>query len=90
MKQLKAFEKVLVKSGETKVVKFQLKPRDFQSFDIGSGDWKIVPGQYNVYYGVSSRKLFGKFVITVSDSGELVRRSDDATQSNNNGTKLIM
>jgi len=80
MKQLKAFEKVFVKAGETKTVKFQLKPRDFQSFDVGAGDWKTVSGQYTAYYGTSSRKLSGKFPITVSDSGDLVRKPNDITQ----------
>lgn len=54
MKMLKGFERVAIKSGETKTVEFELTPDKFEMYDK---DYNIViePGDFTIYVGSSSR-----------------------------------
>lgn len=55
--ELKGFEKVSLKPGETKQVVFELKPRDFSYFDTGLQDWNVEPTTYTIAMGHSSRRI---------------------------------
>lgn len=50
---LKAFDKLLIKAGETKEVSFDLCKSDFESFD-NEGNASVVPGNYIISLGDSS------------------------------------
>jgi beta-glucosidase len=58
--QLKGFEKVFLKPGESKTVTISLNEESFSSWDEQSRAWKVFPGTYTVSVGGSSRDLRGK------------------------------
>lgn len=55
--QLKGFEKVDLKPGQTRHVRLKLNPRSFAYWDTNTHGWKISPGTYNIMAGSSSRDL---------------------------------
>ncbi len=55
--ELKGFERVFLKPGETRSVEFTLHPRDFSYWDEKSKTWKIDPGHFIIRVGNSSRDL---------------------------------
>jgi beta-glucosidase len=56
-RQLKGFEKVSLKPGQTKTVTFKLGPRAFSMWDTAHQRWTTVAGQYGIAVGDSSRDL---------------------------------
>jgi beta-glucosidase len=52
-KRLVAWQKVQLSPGETKGVTLTVDPHFLAVFDAGTGDWKLVPGDYKVYVGGS-------------------------------------
>ena len=56
-RQLKGFEKVFLKPGESKAVVIALNADSFSSWDEESHGWKIVPGTYTISVGASSRDI---------------------------------
>lgn len=54
VKELKHFEKVSLKPGETKTVSFTITLQDLQFYD---GDWKTEPGSFTAYVGSPSYGL---------------------------------
>jgi len=56
-RQLKAFAKVALKPGETRHVSVTLDPRAFSVWDNDAKQWVVVPGEYSVLVGDSSRDL---------------------------------
>jgi beta-glucosidase len=64
-KQLRAFAKVALKAGETKHVNINLDPRAWFVWDVGSSKWKVVPGEYKILAGDSSRDLPLHITITI-------------------------
>ncbi|KAK8054021.1 hypothetical protein PG996_013322 [Apiospora saccharicola] len=57
IRQLRGFEKPLIKKGETVSVKFELTRRDLSIWDVEAQKWKLQSGEYKVYVGSSSRNL---------------------------------
>ena len=55
--ELRAFSKVQVAAGETRVVELTLDERAFAAWDPTSGSWTVAPGAYEVRLGPSSRDL---------------------------------
>ena len=56
-RQLKAFAKVSLKSGQKKTVKMRLDPSSFEIFDEASNSWVRPSGKFRIYVGTSSRDL---------------------------------
>ena len=56
-KQLKGFAKVSLQPGETKQVSITLDRRAFSMWDTKTSQWTVVPGNYTVLVGDSSRDL---------------------------------
>ena len=56
-KQLRGFEKVLIKPEETKTVNFSLTRRDLSVWDVVRQNWVLQDGEYKVYVGASSRDV---------------------------------
>jgi beta-glucosidase len=54
-KRLVAWDKVLLGAGETKAVTLPLDPHYLSIFNVAKDDWELVPGEYRVYVGGSSR-----------------------------------
>ena len=53
-KELKQFQKIALRPGETKTVNFTITPADLQFYD---GGWKTEPGRFTVYIGASSKDI---------------------------------
>ena len=53
--RLVAWEKIQLGPGETKAVTLPLDPRFLRIFNVDKDDWELVPGEYKVYVGGSSR-----------------------------------
>lgn len=54
LKELKAFEKVFLESGEKKRVVIRLKPEDFMQYD---DSWILEKGEYTIHVGTSSDRI---------------------------------
>ncbi len=56
VKQLRGFERVALKPGETKTVTLALTPQDLQLLDRDM-HWKVVPGDFEIMVGKSSEDI---------------------------------
>ncbi|WP_310391826.1 glycoside hydrolase family 3 C-terminal domain-containing protein [Hymenobacter sp.] len=56
-KELKGFEKVFLRPGETKTVTVQLPAEAFQYYDEARKQWVLEPGAFEVLVGSSSRDI---------------------------------
>ena len=54
-KRLVAWDKIQLGPGETKTVSLKLDPHYLSIFNVDKDDWELVPGEYKVYVGGSSR-----------------------------------
>ena len=57
VKELKAFEKVSLKAGETKTVKFTIDKTALSFFDAAKHDWVAEPGDFKALIGASSTDI---------------------------------
>ena len=64
-KELKAFSKIDLKSGESKQINFILKKESFEYFNIHGDNWMIEEGDYKIMIGSSSRDIRAEDVITI-------------------------
>jgi beta-glucosidase len=65
-RQLKAFDKIFLRPGESGTVKLDLNSSSFQTFDEASNSWVTTTGTYTVYVGTSSRDLPLQSLITIA------------------------
>jgi beta-glucosidase len=65
-KELKGFEKVQLRPGETRRVTVTLDRRAFSYYDVATKQWRADPGQYQLFVGRSERDidLQGRFALT--------------------------
>jgi beta-glucosidase len=63
--QLKGFEKVWLKPGESKTVSMTLDHGSLAHWDEAGRGWKVAPGVYGVDVGASSRDIRLKGTFTV-------------------------
>ncbi|MDQ0640520.1 beta-glucosidase [Pedobacter sp. W3I1] len=66
VKELKAFEKVFLKPGETKTVEVRLKVEDLAFYDETKKNWNIEAGDFILQLGNSSNHISQKLKITVN------------------------
>ncbi len=57
IKELKGFEKVFLKAGETKKITAVLDRRAFSYFDVSAKNWRAEPGDYEILIGRSSAEI---------------------------------
>lgn len=73
-KNLRGFERIHLKPGETKEVQFDLYPRDFELLNQDN-HWVIEPGDFNIMIGASSEDIKLKDILTVIPVGGKVEQS---------------
>lgn len=56
-RELRAFDKVDLRAGEGKTVRFELDARAFAHYDVLAKDWRVAPGIYTIQVGASSRDI---------------------------------
>ena len=56
-KELKGFEKVYVKAGETAKVTFEISEEDLSWFDAGKHEWVAEPGEFQALLASSSKDV---------------------------------
>lgn len=70
-RELKRFSKVLLKSGESAVVSFELAKADFAIFDEDADSWRVEGGPFIVEIGASSRDLRLSKEVSVDPAAKL-------------------
>jgi beta-glucosidase len=56
-KELKGFQRVMLRPGESRAVTIKLDPRAFSFFDTQSGSWKADAGTFEIRVGENSEKV---------------------------------
>ena len=56
-KELKGFEKLYLKPGESREVKFTFGPEALSWFDADAHAWRLEPGEFHALFGVSSADI---------------------------------
>jgi beta-glucosidase len=56
-KELKGFQKIYLKPGETKEIAFELDRRSFAFYDPSAEKWIVEPGDFEIQLGSSSRDI---------------------------------
>ncbi|MBT8283064.1 MAG: glycoside hydrolase family 3 C-terminal domain-containing protein, partial [Muriicola sp.] len=65
--ELKGFEKVTVKAGETVTVNMALPVKELAYYDVEKRSWIVEPGDYKLGIGNSSRTLTAEVVISIEE-----------------------
>ena len=65
VKELKAFSKVILKAGESKVVTLELPVSEWGFYDETTKTFKVEPGQFVINLGTSSRDIKQQIPVTV-------------------------
>lgn len=73
-KELKAYKKVFVKSGESKIISLNLEKRDFAYYNEDIKDWYIENGQYSIMIGNSSRNIVSCEKIILKEKAQLPKK----------------
>ena len=55
--ELKAFRKIALEPGESKVVEFEVTPQMLKFYDSAKGDWVLEPGRFVACIGASSEDI---------------------------------
>ena len=80
IKELKAFEKVLLQSGESRTVFFRLERRAFAYWSESLADWRVESGRFDILVGTSSANIACEAAVNVtSDVVEPVALSMNST-----------
>ncbi len=69
VKELKKFEKVFLKAGEEKTVRFELTEEDLSYYNVILHKWVAENGKYDIYIGSSSQDI--KLMATIDYIGEI-------------------
>ncbi|MBN1117426.1 MAG: glycoside hydrolase family 3 C-terminal domain-containing protein [Bacteroidales bacterium] len=65
VKELKAFDKVFLEKGETKIVEIKLENSAFSFYDPEIHDWKTEPGQFTLFIGTSSVDIDAELTVNL-------------------------
>jgi beta-glucosidase len=68
VKELKAFQKVILKPGETKTLTLKTDRRALSFWDDESNDWKAEPGEFIALVGDASDNLPCKLKFTLVEN----------------------
>ena len=64
-KELKAFEKVVLKAGEQKEVSLKVNVKDLAFYDEKNANWKVEPGEFIFHLGTSSKEIVNSVSVQV-------------------------
>lgn len=64
-KELKGFEKVLVKAGASKTVTIRVAAKELAYYDVNSKKWTVEPGAYILKLGNSSQNILSEVAIDI-------------------------
>ena len=64
-KELKAFEKVFLKPGESKIIELSIKVSDLAFYDETKKAWNVEPGEFVLHLGNSSGNISGSVKVLV-------------------------
>jgi beta-glucosidase len=64
-KELKAFKKIMIKSGETEEAVITITSKDFEYYSNNSKGWKLEKGKYNISVGNASNHITGVVQVEV-------------------------
>jgi beta-glucosidase len=64
-RELRGFAKLGLEPGETREAHVTLGPRAFALWDVGSGEWRIEGGEFEVLVGSSAEEIVGRATVTV-------------------------
>jgi beta-glucosidase len=56
-KQLKGYQRVILRPHQSRLVTFALNARSFAYWDVTSAKWRVAPGLYRILVGASSRDI---------------------------------
>jgi len=65
-RELKGFQRVNLKPGESKTVSFELNQDAFSYYDENTHDWKTNPGNFEIQVGASSRDIRLKGTVAIT------------------------
>lgn len=86
-KNLRGFERVHLKPGETKEVSFTLYPRDFELYNIHN-EWVVEPGDFDIMIGASSEDIRLKDKLSVVPYGTAIPKT--INMGANESAKIIL
>lgn len=66
LRELRAFEKVMLTSGASTQVEFTLDRRAFSYWDVEMSDWVVAPGAYSVQVGADSETVIAEQTIELA------------------------
>ncbi len=81
-KELKAFEKVELKPGETKTITFTLNREAFWYFNVVKNAWSMEAGEFEILVGASSRDIRLKGFVTLKTESRASRLHTGLTLKN--------
>ncbi|WP_394776660.1 glycoside hydrolase family 3 C-terminal domain-containing protein [Flavobacterium sp.] len=64
-KELKGFQKILVKSGSSNTVTIKVPVKELAYYNVATKKWTIEPGKYTLKLGNSSRDIKKEVVVTI-------------------------
>ena len=68
MKELKAFQKVTLKPGQTSVVKLTLDKNAFAYYNADKKQWEVEPGKFEILVGTASDKISARLPLNITAS----------------------
>jgi beta-glucosidase len=74
-KELKGFEKIQLRPGQTRTVRFLITKRDLSFYEVKSGKWTAEPGAFTVLVGSSSRDIRVQARFDIDADGAAIPRS---------------
>lgn len=84
-KNLIGFERVHIKAGETKDVKFKVYPRDLQLLNADN-HWVVEPGEFRLMIGASSEDIRLKEILNVVDFKDYLTQTRGQNTSSSTST----
>ncbi|MGR6541895.1 beta-glucosidase [Paenibacillus tundrae] len=71
-KELKAFAKIQLEPGESKVIGFTLDKRSFAYYNVDMKDWHVETGEFEIQVGSSSRDIHLHTRVTVESTAAFI------------------
>ena len=70
-KELKGFDKVFIKAGESATVSIELDKRSFAYYNVDVKDWVVESGEFEILVGASSRDIRLSSVVSVKGNDNI-------------------